>query len=78
MRLLPVHVELGERGDLLGVALEDEQPLADQPLVDAEAAVEPLRAVVGDHQHDRVVGQQLEDLADLVVEVAVVVVDRVA
>ena len=34
--------------------------------------------MVGDDQHDRVVAQELEDLADLVVEVAVIVVDRVA
>ncbi len=55
--LLPVDVELGERRHLRRVALEDQQPLAHQPLVDAKAAVEPLGAVVGDDQHDRVVGQ---------------------
>ena len=74
--LVPVDVELGERRDLLGVPVQDQQALADEPLVDAEAAVEPPRAVVGDDQDDRVVVEQLQEAADLLVEVAVVVADR--
>ena len=55
--------------------MQHQQSLADQPLVDAEAAVEPLGAVVRGHEADGVVAEQLERLADLVVEIVVVVRD---
>ena len=57
--------------------MQHEQFFTHQPFVDAESAVEPARAVVGHHQHDRVLVQQLEHLTDLLVEVQVVVADHV-
>ena len=54
-----------------------EQALAAEPLVDADAAVHALRAVVGDDEDRRVVVGVLEQAADQPVDVAVVVEDRV-
>ena len=76
-RARPVDAGLLRRRDAVGLALEREQALAAQPLVDADAAVEPLRAVVGDDEDERVVVGVLEQAADQPVEVDVVVADRV-
>ena len=54
-----------------------EQALAAQPLVDADAALHPLGAVIRDDQHDRLLVGVLEQAGDQPIEVAQVVEDRV-
>ena len=75
--LLPIHAQLAERCHLLGILVEHQQPLAHQPLVHAKPAVQSLRPVVRDHEHHGIVRQQLENLADLLVQVEVIIADDV-
>ena len=56
--------------------MKREEALLDEPLVDAKAAVEPSGAVVGEDGDDRLVVDQFEDPADLVVELEVMIADR--
>ena len=56
---------------------QHEVPLAPQPLVDADATVHPLRAVVGDDKHRRLVVGEPQQAGDLGVEPPVVIEHRV-
>ena len=70
--------EVGRETRRLGRLLaQHEVPLAAQPLVDADAAVHPLRAVVRDDEHRRVVVREPQQARDLRVEPLVVVEHRV-
>jgi len=67
------------RGGCRGrVGLEDEVALAAQPIVDADAAFEAFRAVIGDDEEARG-GEidEMEEFCDLGVEEDVVIVDGV-
>ena len=75
--LRPVDADVPERGDAVRLGERRQQALAAQPLVDPDATVEPLRAVVGEDEDDRVVVGMLEQPGDQPVDVAVVVEDRV-
>ena len=55
--------------------VEHQEPLADEPLVDAEASVQLPCTVIGDDEHQRIVAQQFQQAADLLIEVAIVVAD---
>ena len=76
-RARPVDADVGERRAALGLAHGLQQALAAEPLVDADAAVHALRAVVGDDEDRRLVVGVLEQTADQPVDMAVVVEDRV-
>ena len=76
-RLRPVDADVPERRDAVGLGERRQQALAAEPLVDPDATVEPLRAVVGDDEDDRVLVGMLEEPGDQPVDVAVVVEDRV-
>ncbi len=72
----PVDLHLADRRRRARRILESEVPLAHQPLVEADAAFHALRAVIGDHEHERIARHQTEQRRQLAVEVAVVVADR--
>ena len=61
-RLRPVDPDVPERGDAVRLGERREQPLATKPFVDPDPAVEPLRAVVGEDEDDRVLVRVLEEL----------------
>ncbi len=71
----PVDVELVEGDNALWRLVEDEEAFVDEPLIDGEAAVEGLCAVVGDEKEDSIVVEDFEDFADLFVEPEIVVGD---
>ena len=73
----PVDADRPRRGDALRLGVEREQAFPAQPLVDADAAVEPFRAVVGDDEDERLVVGVAEESPDQPVDVLVVVEDRV-
>ncbi len=75
--LPPVDRHLADGRRLRRPLHERQVPLAHQPLVEAEAAVHLLGAVVGDDQHQRVGRAEGEQLGQLGIHVAVVVADRV-
>ena len=75
-RRLPVDADVRQPLGALRLARRREQALAAQPLVDADPAVHPLRTVVGDDEHGRVVVGVGEQLGEQAVEVDVVVEDR--
>ena len=66
----------GLTGPAGGALAQRQVALADQPLVHADAAEHRLGAVVGDHHQRGVLPQPLDQRADLGVEVAVVVAER--
>ena len=72
----PVDADVAQRGDAVRLGERREQPLATEPFVDADPAVEPLRAVVGEDEDDGVLVRVLEELREQAVDVAVVVEDR--
>jgi hypothetical protein len=74
----PIHVQIGHLRGRVRVLVEREQTLLNEPLVDAEAAVQPLGAVVGEDQHGRLVVQQFQQRPDLGIEASVVVADHLA
>src|SRR5215469_8673031 len=53
--------------------MKHQQALLDQPLIDGESAIQPLRSMVGNYEHDRVVVEQFEYAADLLIEPGVVI-----
>ena len=61
-RSRPVDADVAQRRHAVRLGEGREQPLAPEPLVDADAAVEPLRAVVGEDEDDGVVVRVLEQL----------------
>ena len=71
---------MGRSSRLVGVdgrLLDHEPALVDEPLVDAEGALHPLRAVVRDDEHRRVAPGLVDEPADLRVEELVVIDDGV-
>src|SRR5258707_602582 len=50
-RLLPVDIHLAERGDLLGIVLQDEIAFPAEPLIEDDAAIHALGAVIRDDQY---------------------------
>ena len=56
---------------------ESQVAICEQPLVNADAAIHPLGAVIGDHQHGRRVIGKREQLADFTVHFSVVVTNRI-
>ena len=75
-RARPVDADVAQRRDAVRLGERGQQALTTEPLVDADAAVESLRAVVGEHEDDGVLVGVLEELPDEPVDVAVVVEDR--
>jgi hypothetical protein len=76
-RRAPVDARLGERHRGVGLRQRAQIALAAQPFVDADPALHPLRAVVGGDEDRGVVVRMLEQRADELVDVTVVVEDRV-
>ena len=72
----PVDLAILQRSDVARTLVEDEVALIDQPLVDADPACHRARAMIRDHNDDRVVVEPTNDAADPIVDVHVVVVDR--
>src|SRR5579884_783662 len=66
-----------ELGHALRRLLERQVALANQPLVEAEAAVHALGAVIGDDQDARLRLQQAEEVADVLIQGDIVVPDGV-
>ena len=75
--LRPVDPRLAQGDRRVGVGERRQEALAAQPLVDADAAVHALAAVVGDDEHGRVVVRVGKDAAHELVDVLVVLEDRV-
>src|SRR5262245_12991213 len=73
----PVNPQLRKGSDLGGVFVQHEQSLTDQPLIDAEATVEPSCAVVRQNQDCGVVSQQFEKAAQFLIQILIVVGDHV-
>ena len=79
-RPVPVDAALLQRHRLRArrrVGVHAEIAVLDQPLVDAQAALHRLAAMVRDHQHHRLGRHQVQQPADQPVDMDVVVVDRV-
>ena len=55
-----IDLELLQRCNFLGILIQDKQSFADQPLIDAEAAVEFLGTVIRNDQHGGLLVEQLQ------------------
>src|SRR5437762_10210232 len=69
----PVDRHAADRGRLGGRGGECQVPFAPQPLVEADAPIHLLRAVIGDDEHQRLGRAEGEHLAELPIDVTVVV-----
>src|SRR5581483_12238281 len=55
----PIHIEFLERSQGRWIFVQYKQPFANKPFIDRNSAVEPLRTMIGDNQHKRIVAKQL-------------------
>src|SRR5579885_3190303 len=78
LRLAPVNLALINGRQLRRLRFQRQVALADEPLVDANAAIHLLGAMIGDDEDGGVFQvHQLQNLPDLAINVAVVVVNAV-
>src|SRR5581483_1882309 len=67
-RLAPIHIQLIKPSNGVRVFIQNQDALANQPFVDRNASVQPLRTMVGNHQHNRLFIEQIQRLSDLLIK----------